>query len=103
MNRDDLLQLREQIVSKTRQLALDNESTDPASRLELIMGLIRSGDVSKDLMQQAYEIAQQLPADSGRLEAFLDLIYEIDAQLSTDEEVIDDDEATSDGAADATY
>jgi len=86
MNKDELLQLREQIVGKTRQLALDDDNTDPASRLEVLMGLIRSGDTSKEVMQQASEIAEQLPED-GRLDAYLDLIYEIDAQLGNDQEV----------------
>lgn len=84
MNKDELLQLREQIVGKTRQLALDDDNTDPASRLEVLMGLIRSGDTSKELMQQAAEITEQLPED-GRLDAYLDLIYEIDARLGEEQ------------------
>jgi len=96
MNKDELLQLREQIVGKTRQLALDDDSTDPVSRLEVLMGLIRSGDTSKEVMQQASEIAEQLPED-GRLDAYLDLIYEIDARLG-DEQASGSDTSAQGGA-----
>jgi len=85
MNNSELLQLREQIVGKTRQLALSDENTDPANRLEILMGLIRSGDTSKEVMQQASEIAEQLPEDD-RLNAYLDLIYEIDARIDDEQE-----------------
>ena len=84
MNKEELLQLREQIVGKTRQLAIDSENTDPINRLEVLMGLIRSGDTSKEVMQHAYDAASQLPEDA-KLDAFLDLIYEIDVQLGGEE------------------
>lgn len=81
MNRDELLQLREKIVGQTREIVLRDDG-DPASKLEVLMSLIASGDVSAEVMNSAYVTAQQLPEDANRLDAFLDLIYEIDVHLS---------------------
>lgn len=94
MNKDELLKLREQIINNTRQLALDNEDADPAARLEVLMGLIRSGDTSSEVMHRAYEVAAKLPEDSSKLDAFLDLVYEIDTQLGSENQ--EDDTMRSD-------
>ena len=82
MNRDELLELREKLVNKTRKLALSEES-DPARRLEVLMGLIRSGDASREMIHQAIETVEQIP-EEDRLDVYLDLIFEIDAQLGVD-------------------
>lgn len=96
MNKDELLKLREQIINNTRQLALDNEDADPVARLEVLMGLIRSGDTSAEVMHRAYEVAAKLSEDSSKLDAFLDLVYEIDVQLGDENQ---EDPATHGDAA----
>lgn len=84
MSRDELLQLRQEIVGYSRTLALQNGG-DPATKLEVLMSLIRSGDVSHDIMSAAYKAAQDLPDNSIKLDAMLDLVYVIDAELAGDE------------------
>lgn len=82
MNRDELLQLRKDTVDKTRQLALKGVD-DPTSRLQVLMGLVRSGDASKDMMNQIAEVIEQIP-DEEKLDAYLEFIYEIDMLLGDD-------------------
>ena len=81
MNRDELLALREQIVDTTRQLALDgNASTE--DKIDILIGLIHSGDSSPELFHRAYETASSLESDDKKMDAMLDLLYEVDARIS---------------------
>ena len=82
MNKDELLKIRQQLVDKTRQMAL-NDTNDPVERMDILLGLIRSGDMSRDLMDNAMKTVDQLP-EEARLDVYLDLIFEIDAQLGVD-------------------
>lgn len=84
MNKDELLKLRKQLVDKTRQTALSG-ADGPAESMAILMGLIRSGDTSSDIMNKAAMLAEQLP-EEDRVDAYLDLIYEIDAQLGDSNE-----------------
>ena len=81
MNKEELLQLRQQIVDQTKRLALESDA-NPEEKLQVLMGLVKSGDASTEVMHKAYETAQQLPQDADKMDAFLDLIYEIDARLA---------------------
>lgn len=85
MNKEELLEFRQKIVGSVRQLALEDD-TDPANKLQVLMGLIRSGDSSREALTAAYEAAQQLPEVTEKLDMLLELVYEIDAQLGGDEE-----------------
>ena len=84
MDQDELLKLREEAVAYTQKLALEGDAS-PVERMEVLLGLLRSGDASLELMRRVYETAQQLPEDSAKLDAMLDLIYEIDTQLAPKE------------------
>lgn len=85
MNREELLRLRAEIIASARQLAIDGVG-EPSDKLEVLMSLIRSGDTSQELLSRAYQTAQQLSQDSDKLSAFLDIVYEIDAELASNEE-----------------
>jgi hypothetical protein len=86
MGKEELLKLREEIASHVRGLALaTNDDGNSEAKLEVLMNLIRSGDSSKDLLYGAFETAQKLPEGSSKLNALLDLMYEIDAELAADE------------------
>lgn len=86
MDRNELLKLRAEIVSRTRSLALEGDMS-PAEKLDVIMGLISSGDSSLGLLRKAYEFSEQLTDDSSRLDVMLDLIFAIDEELSAKEDV----------------
>lgn len=88
MNKEELLELRRRIVDQTKRLALESD-TDPTEKLQVLMGLVRSGDVSADVMNKTYETAEQLPEDASKMDAFLDLLYEIDARLAEDDEPVE--------------
>lgn len=85
MNQEELLQLRQKIVDQIKVLAMEGDA-QPSDKLQVLMGLIRSGDSSPDVMVKAYEISQQLDGDPLKLDAMLDLIYEIDARLKAEPE-----------------
>lgn len=84
MNTQELLQFRETIVGQTRALVLQGNG-DPAVKLEILMGLIASGDTSRDVVQGAYDTAQLLSDDSKKLNAMLDLVDAIDVELARSE------------------
>lgn len=84
MNKEELLGLREQIVEQTKKLALESDA-DSNSRFEVLINLVRAGDASMDIVQKTYEVAQTLDDDSAKLDAYLEIIYAIDGQLSNDD------------------
>ena len=84
MNKEELLNLRETIIGQVRSLVLQG-SSDPATKLDVLMGLIASGDISRDVIQGAYDTAQSLTDDSDKLNAMLDLVDAIDLKLARDE------------------
>lgn len=86
MGKEELLKLREEIAGHVRGLALaTDDDGNPEAKLEILMNIIRSGDSSRDLLYGAFETAQKLPENSSKLNALLDLMYEIDAELAADE------------------
>ncbi len=91
MNKEELLEFRQKVVEQARQLALEGDA-DPASKLQLLMALIRSGDSSREALNAAYEVVQQLPEATDKLDVLLELIYEVDAQLGADEQVVESGE-----------
>lgn len=88
MSKEELIEFRQKVVEQARQLALEGDA-DPASKLQLLMALIRSGDFSREALNAAYEVVQQLPEATDKLDILLELMYEVDAQLGADEEVVE--------------
>lgn len=96
MDKDELLALRQEIVNKTREIAIHG-NIEPEAKLEVLMNLVQSGDRSQEVLQQAYEITQSLPDDTEKLDSYLDIIYAIDEQLVEDQDPdeTDDDDIES--------
>jgi len=100
MNQDELLALRAEIVNRTRDIALEGD-VSPAEKLEVLMSLIGSGDSTPDLLRKAYELSGQLPEDSDKLDAMLELLFAIDERLSAnqgDQQPAADDQAAVDSS-----
>ena len=86
MDKNQLLELREKIVQRTQQLALTSEA--PAvDRLQVLLGIVRSGGANSEILSKAYELTESIETDEAKLSALLDLLYEIDEQLSNEGEV----------------
>jgi len=84
MDKNQLLELRGKIVEKTQQLALTSEAS-PADRLQVLLGIIRSGAATIEVFSKAYELTESIEADDVKLSSLIDLLYEVDAQLSNEE------------------
>lgn len=82
--KDELLALRSQIVAQTNQLALGGTGS-PDSRLQILLETIRSGEATVDMYRSAYEIMQNFSNDDDKMNAMLDLLFEIDKDLSTED------------------
>ena len=85
MNKDELLALRAEIVSRTRDIALEGD-VSPSEKLEVLMNLIGSSESTPDLLRKAYELSGQLPEDSDKLDVMLKLLFFIDEQLSSSQD-----------------
>lgn len=84
MIKDELLALRKEIVESARNVALDGDA--PAEvRLPIILELLR-GDNNVQLLRKAYELANQINDQSGKIEALLDILAEVDERLAGDED-----------------
>lgn len=82
--KNELLELRAQIVAQTQQLALKGTGA-PEARLQVILEVIRSGESTMDMYKAAYSIMQQLPGDDEKMNGMMDLVFEIDKDLAVDE------------------
>ncbi len=85
MQKDQLLELRNKIVQSTRELALKGEGA-AADRLQVLMGLVRDGDADLETLTRAYELIQSIQGDDNKLTALLDLLYEVDAKITSADE-----------------
>jgi hypothetical protein len=96
MNKDALLELRQQIVDSARTVVVDGDG--PAEeRLPIILELARgSQDVA--LLQKAYELAGQIEDKAARMDALLDVLAEVDGQLVELDSPEEGDEQGSDFA-----
>lgn len=94
MNKDALLELRQQIVDSARTVVVDGDG--PAEeRLPIILELARgSQDVA--LLQKAYELAGQIEDKAARMDALLDVLAEVDGQLVELDSPDEGDEQSSD-------
>ena len=85
-NNNELLTLRNQIVTDTKQLALSGQG-DPAERLQVIMEVIKSRDSNPELFRAAYDLIGKMPSDDDRLQESLNLLFEIDQVIGQQENV----------------
>lgn len=83
MNREELLELRNQIVAQTKVVAM--EGSGPAEdRLPIVLELARGGDAG--LLRKAFELANSIGDEVEKLNALLDIIAVIDENLAVDED-----------------
>lgn len=84
-NTNELLDLRNKIITDTKQLALSGQG-DPQERLQVIMEMIKGGDSNPELFTAAYDLIGKIPADDDRLQESLNLLFEVDQALGRQEE-----------------
>lgn len=81
MQKEELLKLRQKIVESAQQLALNgNGSTE--DRLNILVDVISSGNVTTEVANKAFELAQMLDDDDQKLSAFMDIIYGVDQNIA---------------------
>lgn len=81
MDKNQLLELRNKIVEKTQQLAVNGQGS-PADRLLILLDIIKSGGANAQVLNAAYELAGTIEGDDEKLTALLDILYQVDAQLA---------------------
>ena len=84
MQNDQLLELRNKIVQSAQQVALHGEGSE-AERLQLLLGIIRGGDATIEVLTKAYELSQSIEGDEDKLSTLLYLLYEVDIKLGESE------------------
>ncbi len=77
MNKEELVKLREQILSDIVPLVVDNADSGP-DRFSLLLRLIQAGGAPESVYKRAYESAKQIDNTDDRLSALLSLVDEID-------------------------
>ena len=88
MDKNELLELRNQVVASARASAADGDA--PAEdRLPILLELARDGDVQ--LLKKAFELAGAIADASMRLDAMLDIIAVIDENLAKDDNQTSED------------
>ncbi|HSW92552.1 MAG TPA: hypothetical protein VLH14_01575 [Patescibacteria group bacterium] len=97
---NELLDLRNRIITDTKQLALAGQG-DPQERLQVIMEMIKGGDSNPELFTAAYDLIAKIPADDDRLQESLNLLFEIDQTIGQQEGKESDDENQSQGSGGA--
>lgn len=85
MNSQELLELRRQVAENIQKIAL-NGSGSPEMRLHVMLEMMRSDDVSIDIMKKAYETAQQIQDQDEKMNSMLDILYEIDRRTQDNED-----------------
>lgn len=80
MDKEQLLELRNKIMQSTQEIALRGDGS-PMERFQVLMNLVRGGNVSFDVLAKTYELAQSVEGDDEKLSALLDILYEVDAKL----------------------
>lgn len=81
MDKNRLLDLRTKIVQRAQQLAMESQA--PATeRLQVLLGLIRSGGADLEVLTKAYELTESVENDEGKLSTLIDVLYEVDARLA---------------------
>ena len=84
MQKQQLLELRSKIVQSAQEIALRGEGS-PADRLQILLGIVRDGNANIEVLTKAYELTQSIESDDEKLTALLDVLYEVDAKLVTEE------------------
>ena len=81
MDQTGLVSLRKQIVNQMQQMAFDGDG-EPNARLQIMLEMMRSDSATTDMFPKAYEVAQQIEDSDEKMNAMLDLIFEIDRRVA---------------------
>lgn len=87
MKKEELVALREQILSDIVPLVLDS-ADDGADRFALLLRIIQAGNANGDVYKRAYASAKAIEDSNDRLSALLSLIDEIDFDTQDKAEVV---------------
>ncbi len=86
---NELLELRAKVVDQMQKLALGS-SGDAETRLQLLMEMARAGKATTEVYHAVYEIVSQIPNDDDKMNAMLDLLYELDRAVSISSESLEE-------------
>lgn len=97
MNKEELLQLRNEILATARDVAVNSDA--PAEvKLPILLELARGNDQNADeMLRKAYDMAKGVEDADGKLNALLDILAEVDAKI-----VSIDEKATSNTSIEVT-
>ncbi len=84
MQKDQLLELRSTIVATVQRIALEGGGS-VTDRVQVLMGIVRSGDATQEIFAKIYELANSIEDEDEKLDIMLTLLYEVDIQLGDDE------------------
>jgi len=88
MHKEQLLELRNRILQSTQEIALRGEGSE-AERLQILLSIVRSGNANVEVLTRAYELVQSSENDDDKLSVLLDVLYEVDAKLAAEDEVVE--------------
>ena len=91
---NNLLELRQKVVNRAKELALNGDGS-AQDRLQILMGIARSGNADYDVLSAAFDLSNSLPSDDDKLSALLDILYEIDNMTRNADEVNPGDSANA--------
>ena len=90
MNQDNLQKIRSDIIARTQTLAL-NGNVDDNDKLVVLMNIIRLGNFSDEIMTATFDAIEHLSEDNTKLETYLDLLYEVDQRIASQNQTEVDD------------
>lgn len=90
MSTNELLSLRERILSDIVPLVLESSSSG-ADRFSLLMRIIQAGNAGGDVYRQAYQCAKEIENKDDQLDALLSLLEEVDFDVNRGDEPVDID------------
>ena len=77
----ELLDLRQKIIESARQIAMSGDIA-AETRLNVLLELSKDNGNPVDALSQAFNAAQGVASDDDKLNAYLDILYEIDSHLA---------------------
>ena len=95
MDKNELTSLRNEIVSVITPLSI-NEIENPYDQFQMMIRLIQSGNVSKDIYRKAFECANSIEDSQDKLEALMTLLDEIDIDISSSDNDLDSNTVITD-------
>lgn len=86
MNKEELVSLREEILATVTPLAID-EATNQSDKFQLLIRLIRAGSASVEVYRKAFECAKLIEDNSEKFNSLLELMDEIELDISDENKI----------------